>query len=480
LSDDVAVQRRRKVPLRTKVLFASGALQEATVTIAAMITVLYYNQVLGVSAGLAGTAFFIVTVLDAVSDPLIGTWSDRFQSRWGRRHPFMLMSALPTIIGFYLLYQPVDGLSETGYFVWLIVFFALVRLGQTLYVVPHDGLGAELTDDYEERTSIFGFNNIAEMILSMVAAGVLYGVIFPTEDGGPNGLLNEGRYWILASVGCVTILVSVLVCTFGTLDQLKFLKDVKVSEKFEIRPYLRELGSLLRNRSYVGACLSLLTLYIGLGIIGIVNQYAYIYVLEFSSEDMFWAAMAKLPGVFVALPLLYYLQKHWEKRDIVIVTSLAMAIGAALPFTLKLLGWFVPNDSPYILFAVYAPLLLGYMVFPVSYIVIDSQLADVADEHELVTGKRAEGVIFSIRSFGRKATQGVGGLIAGFGLEYIGFPENAEVEALSQETIDGLLMLNGPIYLAFYVVGMAFMLLYKIDRKRHAEILKQLEARREA
>ncbi|MGI9219577.1 MAG: MFS transporter, partial [Woeseiaceae bacterium] len=183
-----AVQRRRKVPLRTKILFASGALQEATVTIAAMITVLYYNQVLGVSAGLAGTAFFIVTVLDAVSDPLIGTWSDRFQSRWGRRHPFMLLSALPTVIGFYLLYQPVDGLSETGYFVWLIVFFALVRLGQTLYVVPHDGLGAELTDDYEDRTSIFGFNNIAEMILSMVAAGVLYGVIFPTEDGGPNGL----------------------------------------------------------------------------------------------------------------------------------------------------------------------------------------------------------------------------------------------------------------------------------------------------
>lgn len=60
MSDDVAVQRRRKVPLRTKVLFASGALQEATVTIAAMITVLYYNQVLGLSAGLAGTAFFIL------------------------------------------------------------------------------------------------------------------------------------------------------------------------------------------------------------------------------------------------------------------------------------------------------------------------------------------------------------------------------------------------------------------------------------
>jgi Na+/melibiose symporter-like transporter len=195
---------------------------------------------------------------------------------------------------------------------------------------------------------------------------------------------------------------------------------------------------------------------------------------------MFWAGMAKLPGVFVALPMLYFFSKRWEKKRIVIVTTLVMATLVAAPYTLKLIGFFPPNDSPFILFAVFGPLLVGYMVFPVSYIVIDSQLADIADEHELKTGKRAEGVIFSVRSFGRKATQGVGGLIAGFGLEFIGFPDNAEVGNISAETIDGLLILNGPVYLAIYVVGILFMTLYRIDKKRHAEILKELKARREA
>jgi Na+/melibiose symporter-like transporter len=455
-------------------------LHEATVTAGGIVTVFYYNQVLGVSPALVGTAFLIASICDAVSDPAVGTLSDRFRSRWGRRHPFMFVSALPIGIAFYFLYQPLDGFGEIGYFWWLTVFLVLLRLGQTFYLVPHDALGAELTDDYEDRTSIFGYNNVGEMVLSMLLSAVLYILIFPTPDDGTHGFMNEPRYIILAVTGAVTIVFSVLVCTLGTLDQLKYMQKVDISEKFAIRGYFRELATLLRNPSYLAACLSLLTIFIGLGIIGIVAQYAYIYAFEMTTEQMFWAGMAKLPGVFVALPLLYFFSKRLEKKQIVIITTLAMCVLVSAPYHLKLIGFFPPNDSPFILFAVFVPLLVGYMVFPVSYIVIDSQLADVADEHELNTGKRAEGVIFSVRSFARKATQGVGGLIAGFGLEWIGFPETAEVGNVAPETIDGLLILNGPVYLAIYLVGILFMALYRIDKTRHAEILKELEARREA
>lgn len=474
------LDRRRKVPVRTKLLFASGALQEATVTAGGIATVLFYNQVLGVAPSLVGTAFLIVSIIDAVSDPLIGTLSDRLQSRFGRRHPFMFASVLPMAIAFYFLYQPLDGLSEVGLFIWLTAFLALLRFGQTFYLIPHDALGAELTDDYEERTSIFGYNNVAEMILSMVMAAVLLVVIFPTEEGGPNGLLNEARYIILAVAGAPTIAFSILLCTLGTMDQLPYMQKVNISEKFVVRGYFKELGTLLRNPSYLAACLSLLTIFIGLGIIGVVANYAYIYAFEFSSEDMFWAGMAKLPGVFVALPLLYFLSKHFQKKQIVIFTTLIMATIVSAPYTFKLVGCFPPNDSPYILFAVFGPLLLGYILFPVSYIVIDSQLADIADEHELNSGKRREGVIFAVRSFGKKATQGVGGLIAGFGLEFIDFPDNAAEVGIEPETIDGLLILNGPVYLAIYVIGILFMTMYRIDKARHAEILKELEARRKS
>ena len=104
--------RRRKVPVRTKVLFASGAFQEATVAAGGLVTVFFYNQILGVAPTLCGTAFLIASVFDGITDPLVGAMSDHFRSRWGRRHPLMLASALPLAISFYFLYQPVDGLSE--------------------------------------------------------------------------------------------------------------------------------------------------------------------------------------------------------------------------------------------------------------------------------------------------------------------------------------------------------------------------------
>ena len=130
---------------------------------ASIATMLFYNQVLGVSPGLCGTVFLIASIVDAISDPLVGAWSDRFRSRWGRRHPFMLFSVAPLTLGFYLMYAPPDGLSELQYFWWFLGTMTILRLGKTFYAIPHDALGAELTDDYHERTSVFGYNSVIGM-----------------------------------------------------------------------------------------------------------------------------------------------------------------------------------------------------------------------------------------------------------------------------------------------------------------------------
>ncbi len=471
--------RKRKISMRTKLLFASGTLQEAVVTAGGMTTILFYNQVLGVAPSLCGTAFAIVSIFDAVSDPLIGTLSDRFRSRWGRRHPFMFASALPMAIAFYFLYQPAEGLGEIALFVWLTGFLMLLRLGQTFYLIPHDALGAELTDDYDERTSIFGYNAVAQMILVMITTGLLYYAIFPTTpEFAENGLLNEARYFLLATTGSVTILFSIIVCALGTIDQIPFLHDMSDRDKFTFRQYMGELAILLRNRNYLAACLSMLTLYVGLGIIGVVANYAMIYVFEMTSEQMFWGAVAKLPGVFFAIPLLAFLSKRFEKQTIFVVVTAYTGVMASSPHFLKMFDLFPLNDSPFFLFAFFGPIFLAFLIFPVTMIIIDSQLVDISDEHELKSGSRSEGIVFSIRSFANKATHGLGGLIAGFGLEYINFPEEAEIGALPPEALDGLLIMNGPMYLGIYLLGSVIMLFYSIDRQRHAEIMSELEARR--
>ena len=142
-------ERKRKISLRTKLGFSCGALDEAMIAAAAITTMIFYNQVLGVSAALCGTAFLIASLIDGFSDPIVGAFSDSVNTRWGRRHPFMFAAALPMGIFFYLLYQPPSGLEEYQLFLWFTFMLVGLRLGKTFYAVPHNALGAELTDDYD-------------------------------------------------------------------------------------------------------------------------------------------------------------------------------------------------------------------------------------------------------------------------------------------------------------------------------------------
>ena len=474
------ISRRRKISLRTKLLFAAGTAQEATVTAGGIVTIIYYNQVLGLSPSLCGLAFMLAMIFDAVSDPLIGAISDHFKSRFGRRHPFMFFSAIPLALGFYFLYQPFAGLSETGLFIWLTAFSVVLRFGQTMYLVPHDALGAELTDDYDERSSIFGYNAVSQMILSMVFAGILYYFLFPTTPEYENGLMNEPRYLLLSVVGAVTIIFSILVCSLGTMDQIPFLHDVEFSSKFIIKGYLSEIAQLLKNTSYLAICGSMMTVYIALGIINVITPYAYLYVFKFTTEDLFWFSFAKLPGVFIAMPLLALVSKRLEKRSIWMATNIFVVTSCAIPYLFKMAGVFPAQGSGFDLLFLLLSVFFGFLFFPMASIVIDSQLTDVADDHDYRTGVRSEGVIFSIRSFAYKSTQGVGGLIAGFGLEIINFPDKAEVGNLTSDTVMGLLFMCGPLYLIISALGILFMRFYSIDRKRHAELLTELEKRRAA
>ena len=474
---DTRSTQRGKVPLRTKLAFSSGALEEAMIGAASIATMLFYNQVLGVSPGLCGTVFLIASIIDAISDPLVGTWSDRFRSRWGRRHPFMLFSIAPLTLGFYLMYAPPDGLSELQYFWWFLGTMTILRLGKTFYAIPHDALGAELTDDYHERTSVFGYNSVIGMSSGILLTVLVLVVIFPTAEGYENGLLNPTRYPILASAGAVWICLTLLVCVYGTRDQIPKLHRTN-RERLPPGTYWRDLRSLLTSRSYISICAAWLVMATSGGVLVVVSTYTYIFAYELSTEQITLQRFAILPGALIALPLATWFTKRLDKKMTVVYTSMVCATLVGLPHVLRMLGWFPENDSTWLLPALFGLLFLGFLALPVVPIVIDSQLVDVADEHEFRTGRRSEGVVFSIRTFAIKATVGIGSLIGGFGLELIDFPDNATQETMTPETLNGLLFMTGPLYWIIVAAGMLFMVLYDIDKKRHDEMMAVLEERR--
>ena len=153
------------LPFRTRFAYGIGATAESAITMAFnTFNFLYYNNVLGLSGTLCGLAVTIALFFDAISDPIVGSISDRWRSRLGRRHPFLYAAPIPMALCFLCIYMPPEGLSDLPLFLWFTGFTVLLRTAQTLYQVPHLALGAEMTSGYRERSVLMSYNTIFGLI----------------------------------------------------------------------------------------------------------------------------------------------------------------------------------------------------------------------------------------------------------------------------------------------------------------------------
>ena len=191
----------------------------------------YYNQVLQISATGTSVVLAIALVFDAVTDPVAGSLSDKLVSRWGRRHPFILVSAIPLAITFYYLFNPPADLTETGYLIWLGVFSVLVRASMTFYHVPHLALGAELVRDYNQRSTLYAFNTFCGLMGGALFVPVSYRLFFPTTAEFSPGLLNQAAYMPWAMLTGVIMIFAILVCVAGTYREIPRLRRESPPQK---------------------------------------------------------------------------------------------------------------------------------------------------------------------------------------------------------------------------------------------------------
>ena len=177
------------VKLSTKLSYGIGAIGEASVLwLLATLAFFFYNQVIGLSGFLTGLAVSIAIFFDAISDPLVGSMSDNFRSKLGRRHPFMFAAPLPVIVCLYLIFNPPEGLDQLATFTWFTSFTILLKLSITLFTIPHLALGAELSDDYIERSKVMSFNNVLSYTGVIIMHVYVWFFIFPNIEGYELGL----------------------------------------------------------------------------------------------------------------------------------------------------------------------------------------------------------------------------------------------------------------------------------------------------
>lgn len=467
-----------RVGLGTRVVYGFGSIAEGVLNAAFNAFLLfYYNAVLGLSGTLAGAAILVALVVDAVTDPLVGSLSDNHRGRWGRRHPFLYSSALPMGVAFWLLFDPPDGLGQTGLFLWFTTCAVLVRTAMTFYSIPSNAMGAELTPHYDERTSLVSWRFFFGWAGGIAFAQIGYRVFFADEPGRADGRLDAAAYGGFGLVGAVAIVAAILVCSAGTHRLVAGLRPPGPREPFTLQRLRGELRAVFGNRSYRMLVFGSIFASVAAGFGDVVGLYMGTYFWGLSSEQIATMGLSLVVALLAGVALARPVSERFDKRSTVVALATFGILFGPLPIFLRLVDWMPSNGHPALL-----PLLVAHGVLLVTGLIvigilISSMIADVIDESELATAKRQEGLFASVIAFTAKATSGVGGFLAGLALDAIAFPKQAAPGSVPADKLFLLGVAVGPCMLVLYLLALVFLRRYDITRERHAAIRAELARR---
>jgi Na+/melibiose symporter-like transporter len=435
---------------------------------------IFYNQSLGLPPTTVALAITLITVFDAVVDPLTGYASDRLRSRWGRRHPFMYAAAVPVAGAFYFLWNPLPGLDDGALFAHLLVCLMLLRLFDTFFELPSLALGPELVQDYDGRTVL-----VSSRIFFRTIAGVLFAIaayqIFLPESAG--GVTNRHGYQAFALAGSAVMFVSIATSAVATHRFIPWLEK-PARERQSGFAFFADVLRLLRNRP------ARIMLLVGM-LVAVVNGarsgleiYFGLYFWGFDQAQL--AAMTSmgaagtLLGALVAPRLSLGVGK---KLGVLGGYTIATAVNL-LPIAARLAGW-IPGDGGALAFwTISIQTFAQGVLYMTTAVLMNSMLADVVEDVEVQSGRRSEGLLFSADAFFSKAVSGVGVLIAGAVLAFVSFPESARLQGVPNEVTWNLGALFIPLVLAFSLAVLALLAAFPIDRQRHEANLARLGARR--
>ena len=272
----------------------------------------YYQQVVGVEAALVGLAIAISVIMDAVTDPMVGAWSDHIRTRWGRRHPMLLASVLPLAVSFVLLFSPPDGMSDLEGFLWLMTFGVLVRASYTFYHIPHLALGAEMAKEYYQRSTLFAYSALVGTMSVAVAYGLITGYYFPTVEGIYDpGFLNPDGYPAMSQTFAVAMVVSILLCVAGTRKEIPYLRDTQERAKVRFSILFTEIWEVLKNPSFRAVFTGMLLASVVAGVEAAFTPFMGIHFWGFRTEQLFYLAYVGLFAFPVAFFLIPILTRLW-------------------------------------------------------------------------------------------------------------------------------------------------------------------------
>lgn len=440
---------------------------------------LFYNQALGLDARLAGFAIAIALVVDAFIDPLIGYASDRFQSSWGRRHPFMYAAAIPAALSYAFLFSPPVGLSQTELFVYLLVGAILVRVFIAIFEIPNASLISEFTQNYDERTSYLNWRLFFSWMSGLTMSVLAFGIFLSKGQGPIPGTQVVENYKAYGIAAGSIMLLAMLTSSAGTHHTIPSLKALSLQNRSDISTgFFKNLRESLSSRSAQINLAIGMSIMLSMGLLGGITPYVYGYLFVLSPQEISILYGSGFLSAFFALIFTPYIARYWEKRQAFIVITVAALVITPIAALLQLSGVLPKSESVWLI-----PILFSLSAIGSTFLIVQSTLyfsmsADVIEENEVRTGRRNEGVFFAANIFVRKCATGLGVLLTSTLITLVGFPEKAIPGTVPESVINQLVQFFIISFLILNLVSIACVLAFKITRSRHAENLAIIESRR--
>lgn len=467
IDKDLARETRAtdKVGFWEKVAFGVGALP-VFYAIQGMgsFTIPVYQMTLKLDPVLVAAALSIPRFLDAIFDPIMGRVSDNTHSRWGRRKPYIVCGAIIQALFFGTIWMVPSTWSHLEIAAYLISTLVLFYVGYTMYSVPLNSLGYEMTPDYEERTRVWSFASFFNKI-----GELSYSWVFPLTTLAIFASVLQGVQivgWVVAIIilGGMGILP-------GLFVKERYFKKAIMQEKVRIWPALKACAS---NRAFM-LLVALTALQIVAGMLASnVDYYLIVYYMCGGNvaQGSVWKGM--LSSSYAVLGIIWIFP----------INSLANRYGKhvtlGISFALVLLGaagkWYLytPNHPWKILF----DCLLCGPVWVAIYTLTPSMLADICDDDELRHGFRREGTFGALFSWVQKTGYSFAFVGAMLTLKLTGFDAANAGGVQTPGTILSMRLVLTISTAVWAIVALLLLVFYPLNRKRAYEIRDALEARR--
>lgn len=447
---------RPQQPLSRSVKLAYGApafAGAAMVVTAGVHATRFYSDVVLAPLGVIALMTAVARSFDAITDPFMGWLSDRTRSRWGRRLPYIAAGTIPAALTYWLFLTPPPSMNGSGAAVWFGIVFCLVFLFSTITSIPSQALGAELSLEYHERSSVFGIRSV------FAAAGTIVGATMPgvLEDGF--GIADERLVFSMLAAAYGLALVALN----GLL--VRVIRERPEFTRREPNPFIPGVRRALRNRPFRILLLAGVVNAIPAAIPAIMIPYFVYYAIR-PEQPAAWLAiflLAYLGTGFLFLPMWMAVARRWGKLP-TMVAAASMGISGSVLFFFT-----GPGDTGWALGVyLYAGIASGALLF-----ILPAMGADTIDYDELRTGKRREAQFGAFWQMIPKFVSIPGGSIPIAIMSAAGYVPN---QMQTPEVVFTIKFLYSIFPAVFYVAALAIMLRYPIDERVHRAIRAGIDA----